>query len=505
MDGIILASSGNHYHGMSIKRATGAHRIASFLRKHGYEIDVLDYATYFTEEELYLYLLSNITQKTKFIGFSGTFFIGLPQLVAVSKRIKKKYPHILLVTGSQTFEHTAEIHADYYVVGYGEHAILSMMQGKQIKTQVRAYNGMNKNVVYAMHSYPAFPMKDLSIDHVERDFIQPNELLTLECARGCIFKCKFCSYPILGVKDDHTIDAQLFADNLQRNYDNWGTTCYNLADETFNDYPEKIKKYADVVEKLPFKVNFGGYIRADLMCSKKRDDIEHLARMNFNAHFYGIESFNRESAKAIGKGGDPEYMKDRILEIEQYFNDQVGFYHGNISMIVGLPYETPETMEDSLAWLRRNWRKHGINIQPLYINHPNKMDSQSVLSMEYEKYGYKEVDIDDIWLDEGSNFTGVDPFIKKYADEYRTKPLHDFGLTWDNGLFNKYTANRVTADHLEREKHIYGESPFHFNEWTGVGYKYEDLHASYEELGGLVPLKEKTQQFFENYKAKKFS
>jgi len=92
MDGILLASSGNHWHGKSIKRATGAHRIASFLRQHGYEIDVLDYATYFSEEELYDYLLKNITTKTKFIGFSGTFFIAFPSLINVSKRIKKKYP-----------------------------------------------------------------------------------------------------------------------------------------------------------------------------------------------------------------------------------------------------------------------------------------------------------------------------------------------------------------------------------------------------------------------------
>ena len=134
MDGIILASSGNHFYGLSTKRATGAHRIASFLRQQGYEIDVLDYCTYFTEEELYQYLLANVTSKTKFIGFSGTFFIGFPHVVSVSKRIKKKYKHLVLVTGSQTFEHTADIEADYHVVGYGEKAILAIMRGASIKS-----------------------------------------------------------------------------------------------------------------------------------------------------------------------------------------------------------------------------------------------------------------------------------------------------------------------------------------------------------------------------------
>lgn len=503
MDGILMASSGNHWHGKSIKRATGAHRIASFLRQHGYEIDVLDYATYFSEEELYDYLLKNITAKTKFIGFSGTFFIAFPKLINVSKRIKKKYPNLKIVTGSQVFEQTAAIHADYFVVGYGEYAILSILEDKEIKSTVKPFDGKSKHVIYALHDYPAFPMKDLSIDHVESDYIQPNELLTLECARGCIFKCKFCSYPILGVRDDHTIDPQNFEDNLKRNYDNWGITNYNLADETFNDYPEKIKKYADVVEKLPFKVNFGGYIRADLMCNEKRDDVEHLARMNFNSHFYGIESFNYDSAKAIGKGGDPKFMQDRILEIEQYFNDQVGFYHGHMSFIVGLPYETQESLDDTLSWVDRNWQKNSIDIHPLFINHYSRSDTQSLLSKDYKKYGYEEVNIDDIWKDEPSDIEVKDNNIKMYADNLRTKPEHDFGLIWDTGHFNLYTASKVSADWYAENKHKHGETPFHFNEWTGNGYNYEDLHASYEELGGLEPLKEKTEKFFENYKSKK--
>lgn len=517
MDGIILASSGNHFYGMSTKRATGAHRIASFLRQQGYTIDVLDYCTYFTEEELYQYLLANVTSKTKFIGFSGTFFIGFPHVVSVSKRIKKKYKHLVLVTGSQTFEHTADIEADYHVVGYGEKAILAIMRGESIKShpivhhadrgqvEGKGSRAVTRNVIYAMHDYPAFPMSDLSINHVERDFIQPNETVTLECARGCIFRCKFCSYPILGVKDDHTIDPQLFRDNLVRNYENWGTTYYNLADETFNDFTTKIIKYADVVESLPFEVNFGGYLRADLLCNAKRTDFEHLARMRFNSHFYGIESFNYESAKAIGKGGDPEKMKDRLLEIQDYFKENNGFYHGHFSIIVGLPHETRETFADSMDWCKKNWQGNGVNIQPLFIYHPTKMESSSILSKDYKKYGYTETTIDEIWKDNHVANPDADPFFIEYANEWRQKPVIDYGVTWETPHMNMYDAHMMVADWHETDKFLYGESPFHFGEWTAVGYKWEDLNKSYRDLGGLVPLKSKVQEFFENYKAKKLA
>ena len=68
--------------------------------------------------------------------------------------------------------------------------------------------------------------------------------------RGCRFKCSYCNFPILGVKDDYTRDADDFDTNLRRNYDDWGVTEYIITDDTFNDYVEKIRKYADRVEQI---------------------------------------------------------------------------------------------------------------------------------------------------------------------------------------------------------------------------------------------------------------
>ena len=76
-------------------------------------------------------------------------------------------------------------------------------------------------------------------------------MLSFETSRGCRFKCSYCNFPILGVKDDYTRDADDFDTNLRRNYDDWGVTEYIITDDTFNDYVEKIRKYADRVDKCP--------------------------------------------------------------------------------------------------------------------------------------------------------------------------------------------------------------------------------------------------------------
>ena len=90
-------------------------------------------------------------------------------------------------------------------------------------------------IIDCFKDYPAFPHKNPRTSYEERDFIQKNEVLTIELSRGCMFKCTFCDYAPLGVKGEHTRDAINFEEELRENYDKWGVTRYILADETCND------------------------------------------------------------------------------------------------------------------------------------------------------------------------------------------------------------------------------------------------------------------------------
>ena len=96
----------------------------------------------------------------------------------------------------------------------------------------------------------------------DRDYIQPQEVLTLELARGCKFKCKFCSFTILGVRGDYSRCGDSLKEELEDNYNRWGVSNYSIADETINDSPEKLKKHADVVRNLPFDIRMSGFMRA---------------------------------------------------------------------------------------------------------------------------------------------------------------------------------------------------------------------------------------------------
>ena len=111
--------------------------------------------------------------------------------------LKEEYPHIARIAGSQNNSMT-ELDMDWYVYGWGENAMLVLLDHLQGGPEP-IHTG---RLINGYVNYKSFPMDDLRVSYREEDFIQPREILLLEFARGCKFKCKFCSFPVLGVKGD---------------------------------------------------------------------------------------------------------------------------------------------------------------------------------------------------------------------------------------------------------------------------------------------------------------
>ena len=100
---------------------------------------------------------------------------------------------------------------DYYVDGFVEGAIDDIIKHmRQEEVQLKA-EPLKEGGYYldAIENYPRNSWGDLAIRYEGRDFIWPQESLTIEASRGCVFKCKFCAFPIIGKKKhDHVRDPQ---------------------------------------------------------------------------------------------------------------------------------------------------------------------------------------------------------------------------------------------------------------------------------------------------------
>jgi hypothetical protein len=387
-------------HLVQVARAHGAHKIASFLREYGADVEVIDYAFAWHLEEWKDLWKSRYNSKTLFLCVSTAFRQSSLFLWQFVDWVKNNYPHIAIIGGTQSIDKILPFKLDWYCFGYGEYAMLELIKNLRDGTtsKMKYYEVGDRKIINAQEHYPAFPKRSMKISYEDRDFIKHWEILPMEWSRGCIFRCAFCTYPILGVKDDHSRDENDLYDELMENYERWGIVHYALSDETVNDYHKKLERYAKVIKKLPFKPRFGGYARGDIIAATERHWDTYI-ELGFTNHFYGIESLHHPSAKAVGKGMDSGKLKEGLIKFKEYIMENHDFYAGHISLIAGLPHETLKTLDDGNDWLKKYWNDNFTAIGILSINLPlyvgkyayvaEKLANISLIEKNPESYGYK--------------------------------------------------------------------------------------------------------------------
>ena len=404
-------------------RSFGNHRIATHLRKNGWDIECLDWGLRFTDEELHEYVDKRITKETVFVGFSLMFYtLANNRLNSLVKYIREKYPWVTIISGGVKIYTVTRVDADWFIAGNGEYAmdaLLKHLMGNGPEPTNRKLEG--GKLIETQHTYPCFPKRDAAIKYEERDFIQQNEVLNVEWARGCIFNCKYCNFPLLGMKGDTTRNPDSIYEELMDNYERWGITTYYITDDTVNDSKDKLKIIANAVRRLPFKPHFVGFTRADLLISHGKEAWDDMIDAGYTSHAYGIETFNHASGKTVGKGMKPEKVKDGILEVQDYFNQKSEHhYAGTFTMIAGLPYETYETLDDGKEWLNKNWTDHAVTYFPLLLQTPNndQMDNMDAKVLDnFNEYGY---------IDNFEKPMITDPYMKELIDNFTTDGLYDF-------------------------------------------------------------------------------
>lgn len=445
-----------------LSRSAGIHRIATWLRQHDIDVEVVDWANHWSLDQLKELFLSRVSSKTQFIGFSHMFSIWDDVLEQFCAWVKSQHPDIIIVSGSSVNPLFQSQYIDYYIQGFGENAVIELLKwklgnGARPRFSLIKING--RPVINANDAYPSYPMKSLLIEYEDRDFIRPHEWLGIEAARGCKFKCSFCNFPVLGVKGDYSRDADDFKKELQNNYNRWGVTNYNLADETFNDRTEKITKFADVVESLNFRPYFNAYIRADLMINRPQDQQE-LVRMNVLGHYYGIETFNQQAGKSVGKGMNSDKLKQGLIDAKQYFQSHSNLYRATLGLIVGLPHETLDSLEKTRQWLIEHWQGQGYTVYPLFIPR-GELHKPSELSMNYSEYGYREI-------------KNIDKVIHQFnTGHFNLKNA----VAWENDHLNVIEAVRITEQWIKQKYHM----DFRPSCWT-MSQKLTNVHSVDQKL-----------------------
>lgn len=380
------------------ERALWNHRVATFLRTNGWDAEVIDYTAFWKLEELQELVRSRATDKTVMFCF-GTAFLNpwSPYLNEFITWLKDTYPNIPRVVGGNNAMVTPAENIDYWVDSYGENAVLALCQhligtlGAPLITDPAFFG--SKKVIRGLHHYPSAPLDNYLVDYEVRDFMSPYECPQIETARGCMFSCSYCNFPIIGQAKDVSVSKEEFKLQMQTGFEKWGIKNWRVMDETFNDRPEKLQKYAEAVDELGYNPWICGFARGDLVV-KHREHWDTYIRLGFLGHSMGIETFNREAGKLIRKGMDPDKLQEGLLDFQAYTDIHAPKrYRANIQMICGIPGETVESWNNSLEWLNTKWTRQSASAHILEVpDYDETLTNQSRFTKELVSNGLVKLD-----------------------------------------------------------------------------------------------------------------
>jgi len=386
--------------GRSLYRGMGAYQVAWYLREHNYNVQVIDFVFQRSEAEVVDAVSRYVTDETKVIGFGvlgNTVYDRLLYLRVASLmfKLKEKFPRLKYVGGGPTanrfdwflppklFDHIIVGHAEDTMLAYCNHVFRN---GPAVPFEISA---RGNRLIKESFSVPVEKKFDIQHDRHrwhERDFVQPGESLPIETTRGCIFKCKFCQYPLIGKhKLDFLRDMELIKEEMIDNYNKFGTTNYYMLDDTFNADKDRVEAFANMAASLPFKIRYATYLRLDLIEAHRQTE-DMLKESGLFGAFFGVETFNKEAASLIGKSFSGKKAKDYLPELaHQKWNSEIIIFCG---MIAGIPPETVEELWETNQWLKDNningWHWNGLHLS----NHHIK-EWSSEFEQNAEQYGFR--------------------------------------------------------------------------------------------------------------------
>lgn len=441
---------------MQIAIPLGAFKVASVLRKNDYSTLVVNHLSTFTIEELKKLLDSAIGDNTKLVGFSTTFMrsvkeadgkkvyamLGTDTVFPQGKEfedviiayIKSKNKNIKIIAGggrvSETYYNS---NIDYVFMGYSESSIIDLMDHLLLDKEL-PNSTVNEFGITVVDDRKA-PRYDFTKDSMvwEKTDVVNHKVLPIEVGRGCIFKCKFCSFPLNGKKRlDYIKEAEIIYQELLDNYVKFGVEHYFIVDDTFNDHILKLKAIEEVVSRLPFQPKFWCYTRLDLLCTNP-EMVPTMYNLGVRGMFFGIETLHKESGLIIGKGYDRNKQISMIKHIRETYPDIS--MHG--SFIAGLPKEPLDSIKLTCDQLRNGEiLLHSWNVQPLCIFSKTALSFNSDITLYPEHYGYTikgEVPSNAgilFWENEHTSFEEVIKIASECVTTSRTKdyfkvPSHD--------------------------------------------------------------------------------
>ena len=397
-----------------IRPPLGLLYVAGALEQAGHKVHIIDAEPQMLALDV---IFQNILALSpEFVGLTAT----TPEIHGVEelcRMIKTHHHNIITIVGGahisavprETLENCPQI--DYAVVGEGElsavHVVNNLPQERIIRSKdidcvddvpLPARHLIN----YEWYKYP-WPGKGL----VNMD--------VLESIRGCPFMCTFCS--VRGAKP-RARDVVKVVDEIEDSYKKYGTKLFMFFDDTLTVNQQHVFNLCDEIIKrgLNKKLVFYANTRANTTTPEM---LNKLIEAGVTEMSMGVETGSDEMMKAIRKGCTTQQYK----QVYQWMY-QKGL-QTRASFIVGLPYETHETVRQTIDFSKKiDLMRCSVNILTPY---PGTQTYKQAMAhdglhlicsdwKDFKRWGTSVVRTDDLTVED------LEWYQKRFLTEFYSQP-----------------------------------------------------------------------------------
>ena len=402
----------------------GISYLAAVLEEAGFQVKVLDLVITPYHYKTFAELIKQF--RPQIIG-STAVTMTFDDAIKVIQDAKMIDPNVITVMGGPHVTFCAEEtlnsfpELDLIVIGEGERTIVELTQkamtdrdwGKIKGLAFRSDNGVTFTDDRELLNVDELPLPARHLVPMGR-YKALNTAVSMTTSRGCPYKCIFCiGRKMVGGKVRYR-NPQIVVDEFEY-LSSLGFPQINIADDLFTAKTDHCISICEEILRRGIKIRWSSFARVDRVSDVV---LNKMKEAGCHAVSFGVETANEKILKTIKKG----ITIPKVISAIQMCVD-VGI-EPHVSFILGLPHETPATLQETIAF--------GKKIEALgasYGFHLLAPFPGTAIRDDCEKYDIKV--LSNNWSEYHANRAIVE------TSEVSKEMLDEIALEWDTGAKEK--------------------------------------------------------------------
>jgi radical SAM PhpK family P-methyltransferase len=335
----------------------GACYLASFLRRRGYGVELVNFFTYDRQR-----LAAILEDRPRAVAITTTFYFMPEPVQEIVAFVREHSPETTIVVGGPYIYNIcrdsdprlqdmlfANLGADVYINDSQGELTLSRVVAALLQRNMTVLETVPNLILREGRTFRRTGREpennNLDAESELWESFEPS-LVTpvtyLRTARSCAFACAFCSYPDmagpLSLKSVETVEAELKALRMM------GGRFVVFVDDTFNVPLPRFKKLLRMMIANEFKFRWVSFLRCSNLDSEA---LELIEKSGCYGVVLGIESGDQTVLDKMNKSAQLARYEWGMQELHRRG------IATSASFIIGFPGETPQTVQNTIDFIER--------------------------------------------------------------------------------------------------------------------------------------------------------